>query len=155
MISAASTDAGEGLMLVVTSFFLQSIGWTIARHSGSKGWTRQRSYYSGGNTSTAMLMSTPGMVIQHHPLGVQYDFYLKKENIKKYYYPIVQKVNLKICSGTLCNLTCYTSRLRKLSWKALTLFLWRLLSSLQPCKYRSSLGTIKKINTSLGCWQSK
>ena len=155
MISAASTDAGEGLMLVVTSFFLQSIGWTIARHSGSKGWTRQRSYYSGGNTSTAMLMSTPGMVIQHHPLGVQYNFLKERKYKEILLFHCGKSFNLKICSGTLCNLTCYTSRLRKLSWKALTLFLWRLLSSLQPCKYRSSLGTIKKINTSLGCWQSK
>ena len=44
LISAASTDAGEGLMLVVTSFFLQSIGWTTARHSENRGLTRRRSY---------------------------------------------------------------------------------------------------------------
>ena len=78
---------------------------------------------------------------------------LEKE--KKYHCSVAQKVYLKNCSGTLCNLTCYTSRLRKLSWKELTRFLWRQLSSLQHCKYRFSLGTIKKINTSLGCLQSK
>ena len=46
--------------------FPQLTGSTMAKHYESRELTRQKSYYLGGSTSTAMLMWTPGKNIQFY-----------------------------------------------------------------------------------------
>ena len=63
--------------------------------------------------------------------------------------------HLFILSETLSNLTCCTSKPRKPSWTGPTPCPWRPPYSSVLSRSRSSSGITRRINTSLGCWQSK